>query len=289
VLLAVAALGCLIHESAQAAVVEDVITAPVSLKTRFGDLQYDIVATVFYDDERAASPYVVVNHGRTGDEEKREGVGWVRFPKISHYLVSLGFTVLVPTRIGYGVTGGPDVERNGTCRQSNYAAGFAVAADQVEAVLRRVNKLPSVDLSRGLVIGVSFGGATAIALTTRNLPGLAGAVNFSGGNGGRPKTDPGHPCSPDQLGEVLSGYGAASKVPSLWLYSPNDRYWGPRLPRQWFAGFVKGGGKAQFVELPPFGEDGHASFIRNQPAWKPSFETFVRELGFNDTTPQAAR
>src|SRR5215475_6545785 len=131
-----AALGFLLHSPlAQAAVVEEVVTAPVALQTAFGPHRQDIVVTVFYDDERQASPYVVINHGRTSNEEKREKMGRQRYSKISRYLVSLGFTVLVPTRIGYGVTGGPDVEYFGPCRGRDYGPDFALAADEVEAVL----------------------------------------------------------------------------------------------------------------------------------------------------------
>jgi dienelactone hydrolase len=273
----------------QAAVVEEVVTAPVTLQTMYGPHRQDVVVTVFYDDQRAASPYVVINHGRTSNEEKREKMGRQRYSAISRYLVSLGFTVLVPTRIGYGVTGGPDVEYSGPCRGRDYGPDFAVAADEVEAVLRRAKALPSVNLSRGLVIGTSFGGVTSIALATRNLPGLAGAVNFSGGNGGNPLKHPEHPCAPDRLNDLFRSYGAAAKVPSLWLYSTNDRYWGPRLPVRWFRSFVAAGGKAEFVQLPPFGEDGHKSFSGNQAAWSAAFEQFLRDVGFLKAPPQAGK
>src|SRR5262245_38505883 len=104
VLLILAAFGCLVHARAHAAVIEETVTAPVTLKTNSGDVTQDIVVTVFYDDQRSASPYMVINHGRTSNEEKRERMGRQRYSKISRYLVSMGFTVLVPTRIGYGVT-----------------------------------------------------------------------------------------------------------------------------------------------------------------------------------------
>jgi hypothetical protein len=113
-----------------------------------------------------------------------------------------------------------------------------------------------------------------------NLPGLLGGVNFAGGVGGDPKIRPRHPCSADKLNALYRGYGAAAKVPSLWLYSTNDQYWGPRLPHQWFASFVKAGGTARFVPLPPFGDNGHRSFLQNAAAWKPAFEGFLQELGF---------
>jgi dienelactone hydrolase len=264
-----------------AAVVEEVVAVPVALRTIHGEHRQDITVTVFHDDERGKSPYVVLNHGRTSNEAERAAFGRTRYSEISRYLVSLGFAVLVPTRIGYGVTGGPDAEYSGPCDNRNYPPGFEAAAEQTAAVLRHARMLPYVDLSRGIVMGTSFGGMTAIKLTTLNLPGLKGAVNFSGGVGGDPKGHPENPCSPQRLDQLYRSYGAKAKVPSLWLYSPNDLYWGPRLPTQWFRSFVNAGGNARFVALPPYRDNGHMIFTGDPHAWMPAFESFLRDIGLN--------
>ena len=274
--------------SPQAATIEEVIRAPVVLHTHLDghrqEVRQDIVVTVFRDDQRQKSPYVVVNHGRLSSAADRAAFGRVRYSENSRYLVSLGFSVLVPTRIGYGVTGGPDVEFSGPCNKKDYAVGFDAAADEVLAVLERAKTLPGVSLSHGIVVGASFGGMTAIKLTTMNLPGLAAGVNFSGGVGGDPKHRPGNPCSPNLLNQLYRHYGTAAKVPSLWLYSTNDQYWGERLPHQWFQSFVDAGGMARFVQLPPYGDDGHKSFTDNPPAWKPAVEGFLREFRFDEAS-----
>jgi dienelactone hydrolase len=272
---------------ARAATVEEVVTAPVALRTIFGPHRQDLVVTVFHDDRRQQSPYVVLNHGRTSEAAERAAMGRTRYSEISRYLVTLGFAVIVPTRIGYGVTAGPDVESSGqSCRDKNYAPGFDAAADEVAAALQRARMLPYVDLSHGIVAGTSFGGMTSIKLTTSNLPGLTGAVNFSGGVGGSPTRRPQNPCAPERLNQLYRSYGAAAKVPSIWLYSPNDLYWGPALPHQWFHSFVSAGGAARFVQLPPYGDNGHKIFTGNPPAWKPAFEQFLHELGFTGGAPQ---
>ncbi len=270
---------------AQVALVEEVVKAPIPLTTKSGAQSWEIVVTVFHDARRPKSPFLVLNHGRSSNDAERAATGRVRYSEISHYLVSLGFAVLVPTRIGYGVTGGPDVEYSGSCNDRNYAPGFDAAGEETAAVLQHARTLPYVDLSRGIVAGTSFGGMTAIKLATLKLPGLAGAVNFSGGVGGNPKEHPGKPCSPFALEALYRSYGAAAMVPSLWLYSPNDRYWGPQLPKQWFRTYVAAGGRAQFIELPAYGEDGHQSFVHNPAAWKPAFERFIRSLGFMARSP----
>jgi len=285
---ALAVVGTQSPLSLQAATIEDVIKVPVVLETHFDGhrqaVRQDIVVTVFRDDQRRMSPYLVLNHGRLSSAADRAAYGRVRYSENSRYLVSRGFAVLVPTRIGYGVTGGPDVEYSGPCNKKDYAVGFDAAADQVVAVLARARTLPGVDLSHGIVVGASFGGMTAIKLTTMALPGLAAGVNFSGGVGGDPKRRPENPCSPNQLNQLYRSYGSAAKVPSLWLYSTNDRYWGAQLPHQWFQSFVDAGGNARFVQLPPYGDDGHKSFTDNPPAWKPAVEGFFREFRFGEAS-----
>ena len=65
-------------------------------------------------------------------------------------------------------------------------------------------------------------------------------------------------------------------MPALWLYSENDRYWGPVKPRQWFEGYREQGGLARFVALPPVGHDGHGIFTLQPSAWHPAVEGFLR-------------
>ncbi len=266
-----------------AAVVEEVIEVPVSVKTIYGqEVNQRIKVTVFRDDQRKKAPYLVLNHGRPGNAASAlEKMKRQRYSSNSKYFVSAGFVVLVPTRVGYGVSGGPDAEYGGSsCNGMSYPLVYAAAADQTEYVLKAAANLPYVDLSRGIVVGASYGGMTAIALSARALPGLIGAVNFSGGGGGNPATRPENPCSADGLTALCREYGAVSKVPTLWLYSENDRYWGAELPRQWFNGFIEAGGKGRFVKLPPYKEDGHGIFAGDAGSWKLAFEEFLQMIGF---------
>jgi pimeloyl-ACP methyl ester carboxylesterase len=78
------------------------------------------------------------------------------------------------------------------------------------------------------------------------------------------------------LTALFSSYGATARIPTLWLYSENDRYFGQDKPRAWFNAYVHSGGLGKFVQLPPFKDNGHGSFTLNPDAWKPSFEEFLR-------------
>ena len=264
-----------------AAVLEDVIDVPVSVKTIYGqEANQTIKVTVFRDDQREKAPYLVLNHGRPASAADFAKMRRQRYSENSRYFVSLGFVVFVPTRVGYGESGGPDVEYSGRCDSRDFAPVYSAAADQTAAVLKTAMNLTYVDLSRGIVVGQSFGGMTSIAISARGMPGLVGAVNFAGGGGGNPSGRPENPCSAYRLATLYKDYGATSKVPTLWLYSENDRYWGPALPKKWFSGFVDAGGKARFVQLPPYKEDGHGIFTGNSSSWKPAFEEFLRDIGF---------
>jgi hypothetical protein len=79
----------------------------------------------------------------------------------------------------------------------------------------------------------------------------------------------------------MAGYGATTRVPTLWLYSENDRFWGPLRPRLWFEGYREQGGLGRFVALPPYGSDGHGIFTAMPSSWHPAALGFLRYLGFH--------
>ena len=119
---------------------------------------------------------------------------------------------------------------------------------------------PFVAKDRSVVIGQSYGGATAVTVASLNPPGVVAAINFAGGGGGNPKTQPERPCAPNRLETMFGQYGATAKLPMLWVYTENDQYFGPKHPKEWFEAFRKAGGNGEFIQFPPHGSDGHALF-----------------------------
>jgi dienelactone hydrolase len=272
-----------IGQNVSAQVIEEQFNLPVAIRhASAGEVRQEVVVTVFRDSRRPRSPYLVLGHGRAGKPEERVTLGRARYTANSQYFVSLGFAVFVPTRIGYGVTGGPDLEDTGPCNIKNYPPGYDAAAQLTTQVIAHARRLPYVDPVRGLVVGQSFGGATAITMATRPTEGLVATVNFAGGGGGNPTARPGQPCRPDMLRAMFADYGRSARIPTLWLYSENDRYFGSSQPRAWFDAFVAAGGRAKFIQLPANGDDGHSSFTRNPTAWRPHFEAFLQEVGFRN-------
>lgn len=264
---------------ADAGVLETVEDVAVEVQDAKGaTTRRTITVTVWRETTRSRAPYLVLNHGRAVDAEGRAKVGRARFSDSSRYFVAKGFVVFVPTRIGYGVTGGPDVEDSGACKRKNYPPVYEAAAQTTLRVIDYAKARSYVDPSKGLVIGQSFGGTTAITLAAKNVPGVVGYVNFAGGGGGNPETRPQDPCRNDLLTALFESYGATARAPTLWLYSENDQYFGIAKPMAWFDAFRARGGQGEFVRLPAHGKNGHGSFTANPAAWKPAFERFLAGL-----------
>jgi|GEM_PF-478150 len=271
-------------------IVEEIIEVPVQLQGSRGQLvKQRMLVSITRPADDARHPFLVLHHGRPSDARGFAGMGVQNYPANAHYFAGLGFAVLTPTRVGYGSTGGPDLEYTGECRDKHHAAGIAPAVEATRQLLRHAIGLTYVDTRRGLVVGESFGGIVAIASVAQRLPGVQAGVNISGGDGGDPVRRIDTPCRPDQMQQTFAVFGARTALPTLWMYSANDRLWGPRYPSQWYAAFRAAGGNGRFVQLPADKNNGHYIFNRNAAAWHPAFEQFLNEIGFDPRGGAAPR
>jgi dienelactone hydrolase len=266
---------------ASAALVESQFALTVKVSDAYGKpTERPVVVTTFFDDATPVPrPLLVLNHGRAGNTAARAALGRARYAEHAAWFARLGFLVAVPTRIGYGVTGGEDVEDNGRCDAKHYPPSLAAAADQVQAVLAHLRARPDVASDRGLVAGQSVGGAAAIAVAARGLPGVQAAINFAGGSGGDPQGRPRRPCQANRLERLFADYGRSTHVPTLWIYAANDLYFGEKHPRRWFDAFREAGGTGEFQLFPPHGDDGHTLFNEQPQAWRPLVLDFLRRHG----------
>jgi dienelactone hydrolase len=286
VLAFVPALAC---APAWAALVEAQFTLAVKVSDAYGkQTERPIVVTTFVDDATPAPrPVLLINHGRAGDPASRAALGRARYTDNARWFAAFGFIVAVPTRIGYGVTGGDDVESSGPCASPSYGPGFTAAATQMQAVLEHLRARPDVAPDRAVVVGQSYGGASSIALAALMPAGVHAAINFAGGSGGNPQGSPRRPCQPNRLERTFGGYGRTARIPTLWLYTENDLYFGPKYPREWFEAFREAGGTGEFHQFPPHGEDGHTLFTSHPATWHPVVEDFLRRQGFTRPEPAA--
>jgi dienelactone hydrolase len=272
---------------AKARLVEEKIMVPVRAVTIQGkEVAQKIVVTLFYEDA-AAKPYpvLVINHGRSAQREERTAPGRMRMAPISSWFAGMGFLVALPTRMGYHSSGGEDVEYSGACKSKNYPPVYAASAAQTLQALEVLRSRPDVARDRTVFLGQSFGGTTSITLAALNPPGVQAAINFAGGGGGNPKTMPQQPCAQPRLKALFSDYGKTARVPTLWVYTENDMYFGPKLPKEWFDAFRAAGGIGEFKQFPPFGDDGHRLFSRAPETWQPRVLQFLRANGYPDLKP----
>lgn len=281
--------GLLLAQSAGAELVESTVQVPVVLAAgQHAVIRQNLTVTVLHESSRGAAPFALIAHGRPASEAERKRMGQVKYPANSVWLVQHGFTVLVPTRIGYGTSGGPDLDYSGACASKKYLQALDAAVAEYRQVLQHMAALAYVDPHRGVVIGESFGGMVALAMADAGAGAVRGAVNFSGGDGG----DYSHleqPCDAPALENSFAGLGAVNRRPVLWLYSENDRFWGERLPRRWFDAFSRAGGRGEFRQLPPDKNNGHFIFNRNVLAWHAELERFLLQLGLPGQEPGAPR
>ncbi len=267
---------------AHAKLVEEVISIPVSIKDMYGKVHAHSVHTyVFYDDEKKSPhPVAILGHGRASTPEQRVNLNlYGGYAGTAKWLAYQGFLVAVPERIGYGKTGGEDIDHSGRCNNPNYLSVYTNAASQMLQVLSAVRRRPDASQDKGLVLGQSFGGATVIALAAQNPTGVQAVVNLAGGGGGNPDKSPTEPCQPDRLKEMFASYGETARIASLWIYTENDQYWGAQYPKDWFAAFKAKGGVGDYLLLPPNGKDGHTTFYRDPKAWRPQVWDFLKARG----------
>jgi dienelactone hydrolase len=268
---------------AAARLVEENLRVPITVQNSKGrPVARDVVLTVFHDDAIPGPyPLLILNHGRAVDAASRGALGRARYSVASVWFAHRGFLVAVPTRIGYGVTGGEDVEDSGSCKKKNYEPAYAASADLTQQVIATLRRRRDVVPDRTVIAGQSFGGTTAITLAARNPAGVQAVINFAGGGGGNPEDRPGRPCAPRLLERLFASYGTTARLPTLWIYAENDRFSGPKYPRTWFDAFRAAGGSGEFHQFPPSGEDGHRLFTEAPEVWQPVVVQFLNANGFS--------
>jgi dienelactone hydrolase len=271
VFLALALASCAVaHGEATESIIKVPVHAPGA-----GVVTIDV--TVFRPEGRGPFPLAVINHGSPRLAADRRAEGRQRFETQSRELARRGFIVAVPTRRGYGESGGEWAESFGTCRNPDYFRSGLESARDVRAAVAELKRDPDVDGKRVLLVGQSAGGWAVLAAASEPLEGLVGVINFAGGRG---SSRPGEVCNDARLVEDAGRYGATSRVPQLWLYAANDSFFSPDIVRRMHESFTRAGGKAALRQLPPFGADGHALFGRGTSQWLPQVEPFLVELGF---------
>jgi dienelactone hydrolase len=150
-------------------------------------------------------------------------------------------------------------------------------AEDVAATVAYAHTLDYVDRTQTLVMGQSHGGWTTLAYgASKPDPSVKGLVNFAGGL--RQTNCLGWESN---LAKGAASFGAATAIPSLWLYGDNDSYFSKEIYSNMFARYSKANPKAQLVAFGVFGEDAHSLFSHKdgRAIWEPYLEKFMTQLG----------
>jgi dienelactone hydrolase len=233
--------------------------------------------TVYRPPGAGPFPLVVLNHGSPRDAEARRTSPRTRYFEQSQWFVQQGFAVVLPMRRGYANSDGDWAEGYGGCAKADYFNGGFSTANDIGEVMRYFRGQSFVDGKRIVLVGQSAGGWGVLAAASRNPDGVLGVVNFAGGRG---STGTNTVCGEHKLVEAAAQFGKSARIPALWLYAENDLYFGPQLSKQMFEAYTKAGAPAEYVQMQPYGRDGHGTFATWDASnrWVPPVREFLTRV-----------
>lgn len=219
-------------------------------------------------------PLALLTHGAPRDAAERPVMSANRsYPQAVEF-ARRGFAALSVMRRGYGTSDGSFAEAAGPCERRDYLGAGKASALDLRAAIAAAERRSDVTTQGMIAVGVSAGGFASLALAADPPSGLAAVISFAGGRGSRADNEV---CSEAALIEAFGAYGRTARVPTLWVYAANDKYFGPELARKMHAAFVNSGGRAQLIEAAAFGNDGHALYsAAGIPIWTPMVDEFLR-------------
>lgn len=232
-------------------------------------------AVMIRPNDHAPHPLALITHGTPRDGAEVKDMTPLRFLPQAREFARRGWTAVVVMRRGFGDSGGSYAEDGQVCgRFPDFISPTKEAARDLRESVAYLDTRTEIDPTRMIAIGVSAGGLAMVGLAADPPPGLIAAIDFAGGRGSR---RPDFVCNSDELVRSFSYFGGRAKVPMLWIYSQNDHFFAPYLAQRFYESFSSAGGKATFLMVPPFENDGHHLFSqRGIPIWAPHVDEFLR-------------
>jgi pimeloyl-ACP methyl ester carboxylesterase len=203
-------------------------------------------------------PVAIMLHGKDFVSSDMEKVRPRASARQARDLAERGWLVVTFVRRGFGRSDGPFPGLS-NCGTLKLADQFDSDADETLAVLDQVRQRPDADASRVIAIGVSAGGAAALALAARNPAGLKGVVNLSGGLNLSSCVEKGN----DALVEAVRSYAGKSKTPQLWVYADNDALFPLALVNRMHEAALGAGGNIRRLSIAKLEPEGHNVFGSN--------------------------
>ncbi len=230
-------------------------------------------------------PIVVISHGSPRNAADRASTAPSGYSAIALAFARSGWIAVAASRRVYGRSSPIYAEGSGSCRNPDYTAAGLQSATDILATAEFARRLADADPARPLLIGVSAGGFGSIAAASLRPAGLTAVVNFAGGRGSIADDTV---CAEGNLVDAYGRYGAGVRVPTLWVYAENDKFFGPALARRMFDSFTAAGGRGELAMAPPFGRDGHALFNGDPAAWRDTVNAFLARHALPPLVPRDA-
>ena len=192
------------------------------------------------------------------------------------FFVERGVVVLAPMRQGRGASDGTSAEYEGTCAPDVLGPELARAIEDVDAAMAYLRGQSWADPERVLVAGQSRGGILSMVYAAERPGKVRGVINFAGGWTSQRCDESG----PGFNRETFASAGGRTRIPMLWLYAEEDRYYSAAWIRRYHQAFVQAGGVATFRLFPAFGADGHR-LVDRVDLWKVAVDDFLRRLNLS--------
>jgi dienelactone hydrolase len=209
----------------------------------------------------APSRVVVIAHG-TFPNNRNAVLGHCT-AEAPRWFLDRGFIVVLALRRGYGATGGDWAEGLSHRPGDDYALAGLETARDIAATVDYGTALPFARPLGAVVVGQSGGGWGAIAYNSVPHPHVTALISMAGGRGQSITKEGGLAgiWRPDLLTDAAGRFGRSATTPMLWVFSQNDRYLDPATAATLYDAFTRNGGKAEFEEVGPYGNDGHRLFF----------------------------
>lgn len=235
--------------------------------------------TVYRPVGKGPVPLVLINHGSPPDPAKRRSEPRTRWVEQSRWFMNRGFAVVLPMRRGYARSEGEWGEDYGRCSSPDFVNSGLNTAWDILTVAKYFRGQDFIDGSRVLLVGQSAGGWGVSAASSQKLDGVIGIINFAGG---RAKGT----CQPNRLVQAMAEWGKQARLPVLWIYTENNKLFGPSLSQRMAEAYKAGGVPMDYRLLPAFGEDGHGLFSKRDgmAIWTPIVGGFLQKIGYGPKT-----
>ena len=263
-----------VSQAGQSGFIEQKMRVPVEIPSSSGLLNLTLEALLVRPPAAGPFPLAVLNHGmgikNIGLKGDMRAAMSPRTTPVVELFVQHGWAVLVLMRRGYGHSEGSFAEGPIPCNSIAFANIGREAAKDIAAAMSYMKTQPYINGNKMISVGISGGGFASVALGSESIDGLSAIINFAGGRGC-------HENDISSLPGAMHIFGQTSKVPSLWIYAENDHIFGPDLAKSMYRSFTAAGGRADFVDIPPFGPEGHNLLSKAAiPLWNQIVFEFLR-------------